>query len=145
MKQTKFKVLEKVATADIAFEAYGRNLNELFENSALAVTSVMADIKTLSARVKHTLALKNQDIERLLFDFLNELVFLKDADGMLFKTFDVSVIEKNKAFTLNAVLSGEPLNPEKHDLKIDVKAITMHMFKIEKKKGRYIATVVPDI
>ncbi len=145
MKQTKFKILEKIATADIAFEAYGKNYNELFENSALAATSVMVDLKDLNSEIKKEIALQNKDIERLLFDFLNEIVFLKDAESLLFCEFNVEIKENKSGFSLNAVLSGENINPGRHNLKIDIKAITMHMFKIEKKKDKFTATVVLDI
>ena len=144
-KNKKFKILEKIATADIAFEAYGKTLSELFESSALATTSVMVDVKDLKSEIKKDIKLQNEDIERLLFDFLNEIVFLKDAEMMLFKEFKADVKEKNKEFYLNAVLSGEKINPHKQNLKIDIKAITLHMFKVEKLNGRFKATVVLDI
>jgi len=141
----RFKILKEVATADIAFEAYGSSLSELFENSALATTSVMVDANTLSEDIKKDIILRNNEIERLLFDFLNEIIFLKDAEMLLFKAVNIHVKEMQGKFSLNAVLSGEKINREKHNLKIDVKAITLHMFRIEKKKNKYTATVVLDI
>ncbi len=144
-KLNKFKLLEKVATADIAFEAYGKSLEELFVNSAIATTSVMVDSGNLSASVKKSIILSKDSVEDLLFDFLNEIVFLKDAESLLFKVFDVKIADRKGRFFLDAELSGEELNPEKHDLKIDVKAVTLHLFKVEKKSSGYVATVVLDI
>ncbi len=141
----KFRILEKVAIADIAFESYGKNLSELFENSAIATTSIMVDAENLSETADKKIFLHADDIEALLFDFLNELVFIKDTDGLLFRKFKIQITEKKDKVELEAILSGEQLNPDKHNLKIDIKAITLHLFKVEKKSSGYKATVVVDI
>ena len=140
----KYKFLEDVALADIAYEAYGRNLNELFENSAIAIFELSANLKTVDAKKMLEVKFENEKIENLLYDFLSEILFLKDAKYMVFKKVKVSINE-NKKYQLKAVLEGDTINPQKQQLENDIKAVTMHMFKVKKEKNQWKATVVVDI
>ena len=140
----KYKFLEKVAIADIAYEAYGKDLNELFENAALAIFELSANIKTIDAKKKLEIKLENQKIENLLYAFLSEILFLKDSKYMVFKKLKVT-IKENKKYELKAVLEGDTINPQKQQLENDIKAVTMHMFEVKKERNGYKATVVVDI
>ena len=140
----KYKYLEDIATADLAFEAYGKDLKELFTNAALATADAMANLKTVSLTEKRVINLKNKEIYGLLFDFLSEIIFLKDSDYMVFNKFDVK-LKEGEIYELEAVVYGEKINPEKHELKMDVKAVAMHMFEVNKTKGGWKALVVLDI
>lgn len=140
----KYKFLEDVAIADIAYEAYGRDLNELFENAALAIFELSANIKTIDTKKNLVIKLENEKTETLLYDFLSEILFLKDSKYMVFKKAKVSIDHKKK-YQLNAVLEGDTINPEKQQLENDIKAVTMHMFELKKEKNGYKATVVVDI
>ena len=140
----KYKFLEKVAIADIAFEAYGKELNELFENAALAIFELSADVRTVDAKEKIEFNLKNEKLDNLLYDFLSEILFLKDSRYMVFKKVRVSISE-GKTNKLKAVLDGDSINPKKQKLENDIKAVTMHMFELKKEKGKWKATVVVDI
>ena len=131
-------------TADVMFEAYGKNLNEVFENAALAVFEVQCDLNLVKNKVKKKIKLKNENVEDLLFDFLGELIYLKDAKYVVFSKFKISVKEKN-GFELEAVAFGEKINPEKHGLKTDVKAITLHEFFLKKIRNGWKCRVVLDI
>ena len=141
----KYKFLEDVAIADIAYEAYGENLNEMFENAALAIFELSADIKTIESKEKVEIKLEHEKIDNLLYDFLSEILFLKDSKYMVFKDVEVSINEKNKKYYLTSILMGDTINPEKQHLENDIKAITMHMFEVRKGKNNWIATVVVDI
>ena len=138
------KFLEKVAIADIAYEAYGKDLNELFENAALAIFELSAEISTVDAKKKVNVNLENEKIDNLLYDFLSEILFLKDSKYMVFKKVKVS-IKEGKTNKISAILEGDTINPEKQHLENDIKAVTMHMFELKKEKNRYKATVVVDI
>lgn len=137
----KFKFLEKVAIADVAFEAYGKSLEELFENSAMAVAETMADVKTVEPKIKKEIKLEDEKIDQLLFDFIGELIYLKDKDAFVFNKFDVD-LKKNK---LNVICYGDKINMKKQTLRNDVKAITYHMYKVEKVKDGYKVTIVLDV
>ena len=140
----RYKFLEDVAIADIAYEAYGRGLDELFENAALAIFGLSADLKTVDAKKKLQISLENEKIENLLYDFLSEILFLKDSKYMVFKKVKV-VISEGKKHKLKAVLEGDTINPEKQRLENDIKAVTMHLFEVKKEKNQWKAVVVVDI
>lgn len=137
----KFKFLEKVAIADVAFEAYGKNLKELFENCAMAVAETMAEVKTVEPKIKKEVKLENEKIDQLLFDFIGELIYLKDRDAFVFNKFKID-LKKNK---LKAICYGDKINMKKQKLRNDIKAITYHMYKVEKVKEGYKATIVLDV
>jgi len=137
----KYKYLGDIAIADIAFEAYGNNLNELFENCALALSEVMVNLKTVKHKRKKQIKIKEKKTDLLLFDFLNEIIFLKDSDSLLFNKFKVN-IKDNK---LTCTAEGEKIDRENHELKLDVKAVTMHMLEVKEEKSKWKATVVLDI
>ncbi len=130
-------------TADVMFEAYGKNLNELFENAALATFEVQCDLKKVERKIKKKIKLKNEDMEKLLFDFLEELIYLKDAKYLLFSKFKVKI--DSKKGILEAEVEGEKINPKKHELKTDVKAVTLHYFSLGETKDGYKARVILDI
>lgn len=143
--KNKFKFLEDVAIADIAFEAYGKNYNELFENCAAAIFNLTVDLETLNPRIKKGVKLESSKIDLLLYDFLSEILYIKDADGLIFCKCGVDIKEKKGRFLLNAVFEGDKINPEIQTLENDIKAVTMHMFKVEKTNDGFKAVVVVDI
>ena len=140
----RYKFLEDIATADLAFEAYGKTLPELFTNAALATSDAMANLKTVSPKIKKTIILRNLELYGLLFDFLSEIISLKDSDYMVFNKFEVK-LRKGEVYELTAVVYGEKINPKKHELHSDVKAVTMHMFEIKRLRGKWKALVILDI
>ena len=140
-----FRFLEDVAIADIAFEAYGKNYNELFENAANAIFELTVDLKTLKPKIKKGVKLENGKIDLLLYDFLSEILYIKDADGLIFCRCKIDIKEKNGKYILDAAFEGDKINQKTQTLENDIKAITMHMFKVEKAKNGVKAVVVVDI
>ena len=139
----KYKFLEH--TADVMFEAQGKNLNEVFRNSALAVFDVQCNLKNVRSKIKKKIKLKNSVVGDLLFDFLEELIYLKDAKYLLFGKFDVKIKETKGEYILDVIAYGEKINPKKHELKTDVKAITLHEFFLKKVKDGWKCKVLLDI
>lgn len=139
-----YKFFRDVAIADVAFQAEGRTLKELFESAGLAVTNTMvSDLKKVKPKVTKTIKLKGENMESLLFNFLQEIIFLKDAKQLLLSKFSVKVDEKK--LSLVAKCFGEKLNMEKHELLVDVKAVTMHRFELKKEKKGWKASVILDV
>lgn len=128
-------------TADVLFIARGKDLSELFKNSGLATMDTMVDLKSVGKAITKKISLKEKDAEALLFSFLEEIVFLKDAESMLFSDFKIK-IDNNK---LQAELIGEKIDINKHKLRVDVKAITLHEFYLKKTDKGYKAQVILDI
>ena len=134
--------LEDVAIADVAFEATGSNLNEVFEACGDAVFETIADLDTLNDTETYTYTAENENIEDLLYEFLEEIVYLKDTESLIFKKCNVKITENHK---IKAKFMGDKINQEKQELNTDVKAVTMHMFSLKKEKEGYKATIVLDI
>ena len=141
-----YHYLEEFGTADIAFEATGRDLAELFSDAADATTNVMIDnIEAIQSRETRQIELSNDKLDMLLFDLLQELIFLKDAERLLLRIREVQIIEGNGVYCLKATAEGELLDAERHHQRADVKAVTLHDFSVEQAEGGWKARVLLDI
>ncbi len=140
-----YHYLPDIATADVAFEATGKTLEAMFTNAGLATEEVMVDLGTVQQKVKHALKIESNNVGNLLYEFLEELVFLKDKDLLLFNRFDLSIRKTKDRFLLAGTAYGEPINHQHHELQCDVKAVTLHMFTVQKTKSGWLARVVLDI
>ena len=140
-----YKFLEDIAIADVAFEATGKRLEELFESAALAVTNTQVkDLDSVAHKVVKNITVESDTMEMLLFNFLQELIFLKDAKLLLFNKFDIRIAQGKKC-KLKAKAYGEKLDMKKHELLVDVKAVSLHNFKVEESKGGWKADVILDV
>jgi len=81
----------------------------------------------------------------LLFDFLQELIYFKDAERLLLRTREVRIDERDQKCFLKAETTGEPLDAARHHQRADVKAVTLHDFSVEKEDGGWKARVLLDI
>ena len=138
-----FRYLPDIALADIAFEATGVSLPGLFEAAAAALTEVMVDRKSVTARKSRPIHLVAEDTERLLYDFLTELIVIKDVELFLAKAAEVRIDAAGRR--LDAKLAGQVIDRKRNKLRNDVKAVTMHMFGIRKEGKTWKATIVLDI
>ena len=142
----KFEFLKDVAIADIAFRAEGKTTERLFENCALALTTSMADTAKMAEKARKKIAVEGKDVKELLYSFLEELVYIKDVEGLLFRKFSVKISREKAGLRLLADCAGDTLvNIGRENLRNDVKAITMHMFEVKQENGGWAATVVVDI
>ncbi|MCX6748205.1 MAG: archease [Candidatus Pacearchaeota archaeon] len=136
MKQQKYKFLEH--TADIKFQAFGSTIEKAFENSALAMFNSMSEDK-IKAKIKKKIKVQGKDNESLLYNFLEELLFLLDSENFFISKTKVKI----KDFGLTAELWGNSV--KNYETKLDVKAVTYNQMKVEKKTGRWVAQVVIDV
>jgi SHS2 domain-containing protein len=141
-----FHYLEDVGTADIAFEATGRDLAELFTAAAEATMNVMIDnLDAIEFRETRQIELANDKIDMLLFDFLQELIYFKDAKRLLLRVREAQIDHKDEDYFLKAKVAGEPLDDARHHQRADVKAVTLHGFSVEKHDDNWEARVLLDI
>ena len=141
-----YQYLEEIAKADVAFEARGATVEELFLAATDATMNVMvADLKTIAKRVTRTLQVKAETLEMLLFELLQELIFYKDAERLLLRLEKIEISCPGPDCSLRAEAVGEELNPERHDLIVDVKAVTLHRYRVSKDERGWQATVILDI
>ncbi|NJE47265.1 archease [Thermococcus sp. GR7] len=133
-------------TADIGIRGYGETLEEAFEAVALALFDVMVDVRKVEPKEVRELEVEAEDLEALLYLFLEELLVLHEMDGLVFGDFKVKIEKTEDGYRLRARAYGEPLNYEKHEPKEEVKAITYHDMRIEKlSDGRWMVQLVPDL
>lgn len=140
-----YRFLEDIAIADVAFEAEGRSVSELFEACALATFAVMADLDSVPQTEERTIRLRESEVEPLLFDWLAELIYLKDAEAMVFSKFAVAIGEGGDGFELLGRAWGAPIDRARMRLRADVKAPTYHLFAIQRRPPGWWARVVLDI
>src|SRR5437667_11523108 len=141
-----YHYLKEIGTADIAFEATGRDLAELFSDAADATMNVMIDnLDAIEPRETRHIELANDKIDMLLFDFLQELIYFKDAKRLLLRARDARIEERDEKYFLKAEAAGEPLDAARHHQRADVKAVTLHGFSVEKDDGGWKARVLLDI
>lgn len=139
-----YKFFEDETLADVAFEATGKTLEEMFESAALAVTNTMVkDLRSVKHNVKKKIAVKSDKIDNLLFNFLQEIVFYKDSKKLLLSKFTIKI--KRKPLELSCMAEGEELNMKKHELLVDVKSVTFHKFEVEETKKGWRAQVILDV
>jgi SHS2 domain-containing protein len=139
-----YEFLEDISRADVAFEATADSLEELMRDAARAVTETQVDIGKVQKRRERRISVEAENVEELLYKFLDELIFIKDTEQLVFCEFDVAVEEKAKTFRLRCRARGEKLHA-RHQPKVDVKAVTMHHFFVRREGGRWRARVVLDV
>jgi SHS2 domain-containing protein len=141
-----FRFLDDVALADAAFEASGGSPSELFVAAAHAVIETMVNPETVSPVQNRVIERQEESLEALLFEWLSAIVFLKDAESFLYRDASAKVTEAPSAnWHLQGTLRGETIDPARHELRADVKAVTKHLYGIRREGGRWIARVVLDI
>ena len=142
----RYHYLEEIGTADIAFEATGRDLPELFTAAADATINVMIDnLDAIESREARKIELSNDNVEMLLFDFLQELIYFKDASRLLVRARETHIDQKGETYFLKAKVAGERLDDTRHQQRADVKAVTLHGFSVEKQDSGWKARVLLDI
>ncbi|MCC7550522.1 MAG: archease [Methanobacterium sp.] len=130
-------------TADVGFRAYGQNLEEAFQNAALATFEVMTDTSQIKPTVKREIQLESEDEKALLYDWLSELLFLQDYEGLVFSLFTVHITQKGPVnFTIHAEVWGEEFNQATHEVRDEVKAVTFHLMEIEKENGCMVQVIL---
>src|SRR4026208_315102 len=122
-----YKSRDDGGPAAIALEATGRDLPELFTTAADATMNVMIDnLDAIESRETQQIELSNDNIEMLLFDFLQELIYFKDAKRLLLRARDTQIDQKGEVYFLKAKVAGERLDDTRHQQRADVKAVTLH-------------------
>jgi len=142
----KFEFLD-IAPADAAFVAYGKDMNEVFANAALAVFEIITDTSKVKASEKMTIEASGYDLKSLMFGWLSELLYVSSSENMLFSKFEVNVREdaEKERVMLKAVCWGEKIDKGSHELHSEVKAITYHKMEIKEEDGKWKAQVIVDI
>jgi SHS2 domain-containing protein len=141
-----YRYLEEIATADVAFEAWGATKEETFLAAADATLNTMvAEIGTVAPREHREISIAADALDLLLFELLQELVYHKDAGRLLLRVRDLRIEETGSGYRLHADAFGETIDPGRHPLLADVKAVTLHRLVVERTPDGWRAVVVLDV
>jgi SHS2 domain-containing protein len=128
--------------ADVGVRGMGATKSEAFEQAAVALASVVAELQTIQALEPLEVTCEAEDDETLLVEWLSRLVYEMATRRMLFSRFDIFVGEKQ----LKARIWGEPIDAEKHSLAVEVKAVTYYdLAVVQIADGSWIAQCVVDV
>ena len=129
-------------TADVGIIAYGADIKQLFSNAALALFSLITEPGSINEKLRRHVEIISEDKDSLLVEWLNELIYLFDAEHILFSRFDIERLTND---SLQASCYGENIDPLRHKIRIGVKAATYHMLKIDKDSNGYRVQIIFDI
>ncbi|MGQ9479578.1 MAG: archease [Thermoproteota archaeon] len=132
-------------TSDIYVQAYGKDLEEAFENAALGLTGIITDISRISPETSVEETVEATDVQMLLYKWLEAILVRLDADQMVFSEFDVKIEKRDEMYVLKAVMRGERFKPGVHSSGMYVKAVTLHDMEIEESRRRASVKVLLDI
>ena len=121
---------------------FGESLEELFENAACGFFWLITGLENVEEKVRVEISVEAQDKEELLVRWLSELLFRFEVDGLLFRKFKVLEISPK---ILNATALGERFNPDRHELKTEIKGVTYHQLKVEHVHDGWITEVIFDV
>ncbi len=141
-----FRYLDDLAIADAAFEACGETIEEMFLSAAEATLGVMIEHpETIRGHEAVSFRLENDELDMLLFDFLQEIIYYKDARRLLLCVTSLQIDLTCSPLSLTAEAAGEAMIQGHHPLLTDVKAVTLYRLAVERTELGWKATVVLDI
>lgn len=141
-----FRFHDELSSADVAFEAWGATQEELFIASARALLCTMVEVPEAVTRQQElTIRLEDEELDMLLWAFLQELIFYKDARKLLLHAERVKIEAREGIFRLEAQVSGEEITTSRHHCLVDVKAVTLHCFRVVYAEECWKAMVVLDV
>lgn len=138
----RFSYVEEGPSADLAIEAYGSTLDEAFASAALAMFNAMTPLEVVEEREVRTLEVRGDDLGGLLYNFLDELLYVHDTELIVFSS--VVVVLDEGMLKLTAECGGEPFDLERHEQGIAIKAVTFHQMKFEWVERGWVIRVVFD-
>ena len=140
MVKRAFEIIDH--TADVGIVAYGADIKQLFSNAALALFSLITEPESIKEKMQRRVEIISKDKDSLLIEWLNELIYLFDAEHILFRRFDIESLNGNQ---LRATCYGEDFDALRHKIKVGVKAATYHMLKINRDSGGYQVQIIFDV
>ena len=131
--------------ADTAFEAQGESVEEVFRGATQALLESMANPVTVSGGWERAIERTDVDPSTLLFDWLSEVVYWKDAAGVVFREAPLTLTREGDVWLLRAGLIGAPVDQQTQELHADVKGVTKHRYELKQTGGCWKVNVVLDV
>ena len=132
-------------TGDVGVSLTGRTLDELFASAALAFTDTITPLQGVEPRRPEELDVAAPELDLLMVDFLSELLYRFDTRGVLMREAQVEVRERDGGWALQGTLIGERHDPQRHPLRVLIKAVTYHGLEIRLQDHEWRSRVVFDV
>jgi len=129
-------------TADLGVEVYGKTANELFANAAFAVFDILTDLSQVMPTLERNIAVNGNGWEDLLVNYLREILYLYNGEGLLLKKFTILAIDQKH---LEGKVAGEPFDPARHSINTEIKAVTYHQTAVKKTAKEWRGRVIFDV
>jgi SHS2 domain-containing protein len=129
-------------TADLGIRIFGRTYEEVMTNAAYALFDLLTDLDRVQETLSCAIHVEAAEREELLIRWLNELLFLCESQGYLFKRFHFSHLDQT---SLKAVAHGEIFESSRHEFKTEIKAVTYHQVAIRENDGAWEGRVIFDL
>lgn len=136
----KFQILD--ISGDVGIKAFGKSIEEAFINAALGMYSLITNLDEIEDKKAFNVTTESDSLEGLLVSWLNELVFQFDTYGFIGKDIEIKNFTDKK---IETVVRGEEFDPERHERKLLIKAVTYHRIKVEKIDDIWEIDVIFDI
>ena len=137
---TKYEFIEH--TADLGFRAFGATVEALFAHAGEAFFEALVNLETVEERIEKTIEAEAEALDNLMVNWLDELLYLYETEGLLFKRFQVKSIQE---YALQVTAAGEVLDLARHEIRAGIKAVTYHQLYVEERGGLWEAQVILDI
>lgn len=129
-------------TGDLGFKAYGTTREALFSHAAEAFFEALVRLETVQEKEERLIEVEADALDDLMVGWLSELLFLFDTETLLLRRFEITHM-KNRS--LKATVSGELMDPSRHEIKTGIKAVTYHQLYVRQRAGIWEAQVILDI
>ncbi len=129
-------------TADIGITAFGKDLPEAFGNAAYAMFEILTDVDKIEETDRFDIQVSADSVEELLVRWLDELLYRYETERAICGRFTIENMDDR---SLNAVAFGEKLDLTRHEIKTEIKSVTYHQLKVEKKDDGWIVQVIFDV
>ncbi len=129
-------------TGDLGIRVWADDLEGLLCEAARALFDIITDIEQVEVHLEREADVEGGDREELMVAWLNELLYLHEVEGLLFRDFAVTEISEGR---LKGVARGERFQEGRHVIKTSVKAVTYHQLEVKEEDGRWQAQMIFDV
>ncbi len=141
-KARKRKFLFLPHTADAKFRAYGKSIEKRFANAAIAMTSIMFECEKIKPRLEKKIAVQGNDLKSLLYNWLEEFIYLLDTKNfILHRVSEIKITKKNKKHVLKARVKGDTDLGKYESIGNAVKAVTYNEMEITKSHVQVVVDI----
>jgi tRNA nucleotidyltransferase (CCA-adding enzyme) len=128
-------------SADIGVRGFGDRLEDAFAQSAVALTAIVTEPHRVQPRLAVKIRCHCDDVELLLMEWLNALIFEMSVRKMLFARFDIEIRNGD----LLATAWGEDIDIERHQPAVEPKGATLTELEVHESDRGWLAQCIIDV